>query len=208
MKQQNEKLNEELKTYFLKIQETKNSRELEKYFSKIKPLLMIHKFKDPSGVLTYDDFLSIAMQAFWKAANKYKEEISDNTIFWVIKLVRQKISYEIKNTNKKSKDIINSHMNPDLDIYNLGIPENHTNGYLKVNEEHLKEIFELHERIFVISQKAAHTFQLRLVFPYIDRTSISIILKLKRRTGVSKLVKIIRAISKNELDKEILESLE
>jgi DNA-directed RNA polymerase specialized sigma subunit len=209
MIQHNEELNKELKEFMLRVQKTHDSRELEKYFKKVKPLLMkmIKRFKDPSGVLTEEDFMSFALQGFWKATNKYDESHSDNAIFWVINLVRQRISREIKYVNRKTKNVINSHINPNLDIYNIHVIEETSRNGFKISQEYNKEISELHDKIFYVSRKAAQTFQLRLAFPYIDRTCISIILGLKRRTGVAKFVKIIRTVSNNQLNEEILNDI-
>jgi hypothetical protein len=183
-----------------------SNAELYGYFKKVKNFLKLRQYNDVTGILTVADFESFAYIAYLKALEKYNKERWANPIGWIYYLVRQSLLKEIRKLNKKDKTFINSHMNPKLDVEAMednDFYEEHM--VVDTRQYYLNDVCELCLQIEAVSVKASKTFQLKLSFPDLSRTSIGKILGFRRRNGVAKLVKIIRAVSGRELDKEIIE---
>lgn len=186
-------------------QKTRDERLLLKHFLLMKPYLKLGLYHDPTGTLNEDDFESIAFLGFWQATLLFDETKSSKVFAWLFYLVRQRILGEITKRHRESKFSINSHQNPDQDLDEL--------DFLSVQKEEKyellfeKEVRVLHEEIMKISPKAAKVFELRLAYPYISRKSIAVILNFKRRNGIAKLVKIIKACANKYLSQEIRSTL-
>jgi hypothetical protein len=176
------------------------------YFKKIKPYLKLKEYNDPSGVLNSQDIEAAAYAGYWKAIMKYDRNKSDNPLIWIFQLVKQRVLLDLKNVHRKGHHCINSHINPDLDINNLE-DKLVDSGEIRVVEDFVEDVQKLYLAIYKENARAAMTFQLKLAFPNISRTSISKILGMRRRNGLAKSVMMIKAISSNKLNKQILETL-
>ncbi|MFW9951005.1 MAG: hypothetical protein ACFFKA_12885 [Candidatus Thorarchaeota archaeon] len=194
--------NEELIAFINRYKIQQNEKEFLYYFEQIKKYLKLYKYKDPSGILTTQDFEIIALEGFWKAINKYDESRWDNAISWCFHIVKQQILRELKKTYKKEKTILNSHMMEDLEIESYEL-EDKEDVKIETYKKYISDVQSLCSVLEVESVKASKAFQLRLAFPSISRTSIAKILGFRRRNGLAKIVRIIRAVSKWEFDKDL-----
>lgn len=200
---------EELTLFIEDFKKNPTDGQLEFYFKKIKPMFKLNEFKDPSGILEPSDIESFALEGFWIAVKKFNKNRWEKSLTWVCYLVRQKILREIKREGRRGKLSINSHMDPNLNMNVLSIKTDYDQS-TQVHEKFVTDVNRLHLELYFINPKAAQIFQLRLAFPYMSRTSIAKILQFKKRSGVAKLVKIVRKSSKNQnigLHKEILDYL-
>lgn len=201
--------NDKLKEFIRKYQVEPNDKELVENFNAIKRFLRLGTYNDPSGVLLYSDMEALALEGFWKAVTKYDETRWNNAIGWCFYLVRQTILREIKNTYSSDKTFINSHMAKDLEmdeiIEGLSIEAGFT---FELSLFYINDIRFFCEKLYFVSPKANKAFQLRLAFPYLSRDSISKILGFKRRNGLAKIVKIIRANAKLYLDPTLIDKNE
>jgi hypothetical protein len=198
--------NAELLIFIRNYQNYQNEKEFESVFNKIKRFFKLQQYHDPSGVLTIEDIEVIAMIGFWKAINKYDEIKWDNAIGWCYYIVRQQILREIKGIYKGNKNYINSYMNPNLNIEQLGdniVEEEAISTKIDVSICYISDIQELCSRYEDINITASKVFQLKLAFPELSRNSIAKILGFKRRNGLAKIVKQIRKIAFDHLNKEL-----
>jgi len=193
--------NDELKEFIERYKISPSDKELLYYFNQIKGFFKLNSYRDRSNTLTIDDIEIVAFQGFWKAIKKYNPEKWDNAIGWCYHISRQLIIRELKKTYKKSYIVINTTMNPDLDIEQVADQINFEDPFIvDAPEAYIRDIKRICYELEQVSWKASKAFQLKLAFPYLSRNSISKILKFKRRNGLAKVVKIIRAISKNKMD--------
>jgi hypothetical protein len=198
--------NEDLLLFIENYKKSPSDCELQFYFKKIKKYFGLKNFHDKHGVFEESDIEIIAFESFWKAILKFDQNRWDNALGWVYHIVKQGVIREINKTDKEGKNTCNSRMDPNLEIENL---EEYVfdSGEIKIDERFIEDIHRLHDIIFSVSKRAGKTFQLRLAFPDASRTTIAKILGAKRRNGIAKLVKIIKTVSNNKLDKEILDAL-
>lgn len=193
--------NKILLEFILRYQKNQDEKELALYFKRFKKFFNLGLYNDPSGILEKSDFENLAFIGFWRATLKYDQAKWDNPINWCYNLIKQQILKEIKKTYKKDKTIINSHMNPDLLIEDFSdIISDYQE--ITISQNLIEDIQFLSLKIEEVSAKANKVFQLKLIFPDISRTSISKILGFKRRNGLAKLVRIIRAVAQYNLNKE------
>lgn len=196
--------NNELRTFIENYKKNPKDNDLLYYFDKIKGLFKLYSYRDPSNILTPKDIEIVALEGFWKAIRKYDSTRWENSISWCYHISRQQILRELKKTYKKNYIVINSTMNKDLDIEQISDKRFNEEGFtIEFPDSYLRDIRKICFELENVSIKASKTFQLKLAFPFLSRNSISKILKFKRRNGLAKVVKIIRAVSKNNLDIEL-----
>lgn len=193
--------NAELKEFIERYKITPIDKELLYYFDRTKCFFKLYSYHDPTNILTQSDIETVAFEGFWKAVRKYNPEKWDNAISWCYHISRQQVLRELKKTYRNKQIVMNSTMNPDLDIEQLADNRFFEDEFtIEFPESYLKDIRKLCFELEKVSGKASKAFQLKLAFPFLSRNSISKILRFKRRNGLAKVVKIIRAISKNKMD--------
>lgn len=196
--------NVELKEFIERYKLNPNDKDLLYYFERTKCFFKLYLYYDPTNILTKSDIEAVALQGFWKAIRKYNPERWDNAISWCYHISRQQVLRELKKTYRNHLLLINSTMNKDLDIEQLSDNTIFEDGFvIESPNAYLKDVRKLCFELEQVSTKASKTFQLKLAFPFLSRNSISKILKFKRRNGLAKVVKIIRAVSKNKMDKTL-----
>ena len=196
--------NVELKEFIERYKLNPNDKDLLYYFERTKCFFKLYLYHDPTNILTKSDIEAVALQGFWKAIRKYNPERWDNAISWCYHISRQQVLRELKKTYRNHLLLINSTMNKDLDIEQLSDNTIFEDGFvIESPNAYLKDVRKLCFELEQVSTKASKTFQLKLAFPFLSRNSISKILKFKRRNGLAKVVKIIRAVSKNKMDKTL-----
>jgi hypothetical protein len=164
----------------------------------------LHTYNDPSGVLQLSDIENIAFMGFWKAINKYDYNKWDNAIGWCYHVIRQQILREINKIYKRDKTFINSYMNPNLFIEELSDSLELDEMIVDTTICYIKDIQKLCIKLECANIKANLMFQLKLVFPDLTRNSIAKILGFKKRNGLAKVVRTIRAVSYFNLDQELV----
>jgi len=193
--------NVELRAFIERYKITPIDKELLYYFNKTKCFFKLYTYHDPTNILTQSDIETVALEGFWKAIRKYDPEKWDNAISWCYHISRQQILRELKKTYRNHKIVINSTMNKDLDVEQLADSRFFEDEFIiEFPNAYLKDVRKLCFELEKVSYKASKAFQLKLAFPFLSRNSISKILKFKRRNGLAKVVKIIRAVSKNKMD--------
>lgn len=196
--------NVELKEFIERYKLNPNDKDLLYYFERTKCFFKLYLYHDPTNILTKSDIEAVALQGFWKAIRKYNPERWDNAISWCYHISRQQVLRELKKTYRNHLLLINSTMNKDLDIEQLSDDTIFEDGFvIESPNAYLKDVRKFCFELEQVSTKASKTFQLKLAFPFLSRNSISKILKFKRRNGLAKVVKIIRAVSKNKMDKTL-----
>lgn len=198
----NPELIEFIETYRIK----QDNKSFGIYFQKYRRFFRLNQYHDPSGVLTTEDIEVIAMTGFWKAITKYDKTRWDNAIAWCYYIIRQQILREIKRNYKGEHTHINSHMNPDLEIENLAEEVGHDENIsdrVDTTLYYTLDIQEFCSRLEDINITASKVFQLKLAFPELSRNSIAKVLGFKRRNGLAKIVKQIRKIAFDHLNKDL-----
>lgn len=197
-------LNEELIEFSYRFLEHPKDEELVHYFNKIKRYLRLQSYNDPAGVLQYCDIENLALVGFWNAVLKYDENRWDNMIGWCYHLVKQNILREIGRVQKYEQPALTTFTAPDLDLDSHAKDIDPVLGIVEIPFGQKRDIqifcLDLEEK----SLKASLTFQLKLAFPRMTRNSLAKILGFKRRSGLAKVVKIIRVRSKIILDGELI----
>jgi hypothetical protein len=198
-------LNEELIEFSYRFLEHPDDKELIYYFNKIKRLLKLHTYNDPAGVLQPCDIENLALIGFWNAILKFDENRWDNMFLWCYYLVKQNILREIGRIQKYNEPALTTVTFPELEIENQAKDIDTVLGVVEVPFGQKKDIqvfcLDLEER----SLKASLAFQLKLAFPRMTRNSLAKILGFKRRSGLAKIVKIIRKRAKAVLDEELIQ---
>jgi len=198
-------LNEELIEFSYRFLEHPKDKELIYYFNKIKRLLKLQTYNDPAGVLQPCDIENLALTGFWNAVLKYDENRWGNMISWCYYLVKQNILRELGRIQKYDKPALTTLTAPELEIENRAETVDPVLGIVEVPFGQKRDIqvfcLDLEEK----SLKASLAFQLKLAFPRMTRNSLAKILGFKRRSGLAKVVKIIRVRAKIVLDEELVQ---
>lgn len=191
--------------FCISYQINRSDKELEKHFQLMKPYLKLRLYNDPSNTFDMDDIECLARYGFWQAVILFNPERSTKVFAWIYHIVRQRILGELKKRHRENHLTINSFINPDLDMENLEDSIFEDDKPIELQFE--LETRNLFQKIYEISPKAAQAFALRLAFPFISRKSIAKILGFKRRNGIAKLVKIMKACANRYLTSEVKDAI-
>ncbi|HLD98207.1 MAG TPA: hypothetical protein VI815_02695 [Candidatus Nanoarchaeia archaeon] len=195
--------NEELVKFCAKYQEGKvTDKELCYYFYKLKRSWYLKYYEDKSGILLKEDFESIAYFGYIKALKTYNPLKNNSPHAWIYMLVKQAVVKEIISIFKKSGMVINSHMDPNLEIENYDIEIEVPMDFdirVYVSDGTLIKFIKEIQGVFrgKSGQKIGNIFQLKLMFPNMKRETIAKIIGYSRRNGIAKPMKKIRAMFHN-----------
>ena len=173
----------------------------EHYYNLMEPSFKLLTFNDPSGILEHGDFKTFAMLGMVKAIDTFDASRWNNPQGWIYFVVRHRILKELRRISRLSKNEINSHVSPCLDLEEFSNgPDGQQEIITIFAHRSIKDIVNLYLDIKQENTKASDLFQLLLLFPSISKPTISTILDINNSNGMRRLFKVIRARILDTLD--------
>jgi len=198
-----------LKKYLQEYQQG-NSSILHKALNIIRGIVKLENYYDPSGSRTFADFEQVALIGIWKSFESYQEGKGSSLLSWTSTIIKQHLSKEVRMITREKTETT-QHFSQIEKIKDLEDSENYIfsvssdnkifNGRLDMDEKlYLSYIFEVESNLSRINLKLVSVFDIKLIWPNIDRSVLASIFRVSRMS-ISKYFKLIRKVMENVYQK-------